>query len=256
MDPLSFATELAQKVGNDLRDNFWMQNFASRLKADFSLVTTADLHADQKITNAIKENFPEDGILSEESAQILDQSDRAIWVIDPLDGTANFASGVPLWGVLIARLVNGWPDLGVIYFPVTGELYTARKEEGAFRNGKAISSLINPPISYFTCCSKTYKNYIVRVPNKTRIYGSVAFHLMLVATGSAILDLEVAPKIWDIAAGWIIVHEAGGEIKLLAGKPPFPVSSGVNYDEYNFSTLAGASSELLIQADTWIKPRG
>ncbi len=91
----------------------------ARLKGDRSVVTEADLAADRLISASIHGEYPGDAFLSEELQPSISGEDvDAIWVIDPLDGTTNFSLGLPIWGVSIARLVGGWPDIGVLYFPI------------------------------------------------------------------------------------------------------------------------------------------
>jgi myo-inositol-1(or 4)-monophosphatase len=90
------------------------------------------------------------------------------------------------------------------------------------------------------------------VPYKTRISGSVAFNLAAVARGGAAISLEVAPKIWDVAAAWVIVEESGTLIEIFAGDSPFPIRQGIDYELLQFSTLAAMNQNELEKAKRWI----
>ena len=137
-EPLSFAIQLAQEVGKLLFGYFQSDELHAELKSDRSVVTQADLEADRVIKLAIRRGYPDDFLLSEEvqpgEAGLEIPPDRAVWIIDPLDGTTNFSLGLHYWGVLLARLVNGWPELAVLYFPAVNELYTAQRGRGACLN--------------------------------------------------------------------------------------------------------------------------
>ncbi len=105
---------------------------------------------------------------------------------------------------------------------------------------------------FFSCCSQTHRTYKIEVPYKTRISGSVAFNLASVARGGAAISLEIRPKIWDVAAAWVIVEEAGALIEIFAGKSPFPVRRGIDYNKFQFSTLAAINHKELEKAKRWI----
>ena len=244
---LSFTIELAQAAGQRLLDYYRPAGITATLKADRTVVTEADLAADQLLREAIRAAFPEDGILSEEAGTTCPAGKRAVWVIDPLDGTTNFSLGLQHWGVSIARLVEGIPTLGVLYFPLLDELFSASRGNGAFLNARRLQvAPPNPaqPTSFFSCCSRTLRNYEVTLRYKTRILGSAAYGLATVARGSAVLAFEATPKIWDFAASWTIVREAGGVIAPLRGESPFPLVPGDDYEGRSFPILAAATPEL------------
>ena len=271
-DTLIFATSLARQVGALLMEYYQAPGLKASLKRDHSLVTEADLAADLLISESIHKQFPDELILSEEgqvtslqhaSKPMVDSSwsERYMpvtWIVDPLDGTTNFSLGMHFWGVLLTRLVSGWPEMTVLYFPLIGELYTAKLDGGAFLNDQPIH--VQPPIperplSFFACCSRTYRLYSVRVPYKTRILGSASYTFCCVARGAAVLGFEATPKIWDIAGPWLLINEAGGVIQTLDGNLPFPLSKGVSYASLDFPTLAAATSELISKARQQIQPK-
>ena len=249
--PLTITAEIANKTGELLLDHFNLMGTPADLKPDRTVVTEADLAADKLITEAINTAFPQDDILSEEGNTTVDQLDRPIWVIDPLDGTTNFSLGLQIWGVSIARLVNGIPKTASLYFPALNELYTAEHGQGAFLNGDPIQVKTpekNQPTPFFTCCSRTLRNYTVDIPYKTRILGSAAYDLCLTARGAAIMGFQATPKIWDLAAGWLLIQEAGGITEVLGGPAPFPLKPQTDYEKLSFSTIMAADRKLVTQA--------
>jgi myo-inositol-1(or 4)-monophosphatase len=249
--PLDFAIQLAHQAGELLLEHL-DQATISRTKADHSIVTDADLAADRMITREIRENYPDDLILSEElQPQLSGDPSSRLWVIDPLDGTTNYSLGLPLWGISIARLQGGQPELGVLYFPKLNELYSSYRGEGAYYNEAPLQvkpPSPNQPATFFSCCSRTYRNYEIRIRYKPRILGSAAYSLCNVANGRALVAFEATPKIWDLAAAWLLVNEAGGEIDTHHGPQPFPVQAGIDYSQASFPTLAASNRELVNDA--------
>jgi myo-inositol-1(or 4)-monophosphatase len=226
------------------------------------VVTEADIRANQMITYALRKKFPNDWLLSEELDSdyntIEGKEPLAIWVADPLDGTTNYSLGLHYWGISLAHVVDGFPDCGVLYFPLLDELYSVQRGQGAMLNGKLIQSQLptkNRSLSFFACCSRTYRRYDVSVPYKTRILGSAAYTFCSVARGIAVVGFEATPKIWDIAAVWLLVQEAGSVIDTLGKCSPFPLLSGLDYANQSFPTLAAATSDLWIQSRQQIKPK-
>jgi myo-inositol-1(or 4)-monophosphatase len=263
MNDLNFAVQLARHTGQLLMKYFNPQGSNTELKADQSVVTEADLAADELITRAIGEQYPHDGLISEElhphhQPSTSSKSDR-VWVVDPLDGTTNFSLGLPIWGVSIARLVAGWPEMGVLYFPMFDELYIARRGSGANLNGKPLQV---PPAdkdnqtSFFSSCSRTYRLYDVGIRFKPRILGSAAYSFCAVSRGVAILGFEATPKIWDIAGGWLLVNEAQGCVETLDNaQQPFPLIPDMDYRTIIFPTVIAASHQLLQLARKQLKPK-
>ena len=256
---LKFATQLARISGELLTKYFRNRKILANIKPDHSIVTEADLAVDQLITQSIEGKYPQDNILSEELHTQLDgNGDSATWVVDPLDGTTNFSLGLPFWGVSIARIVDGMPEIAVLYFPLLEELYTARRGDGALMNGQPIQ--VKPPIpdhpaAFFSCCGRTHRRYHVTVPYKPRILGSAAYGFSAVARGITVLGFEATPKIWDIAGTWLLVSEAGGVIAPHHGDAPLPLKPGIDYTDKSFPTLAAATPDLLTKAREQIQPK-
>lgn len=259
---LVFGIQLAQQVGELLLSYFQSDELQAWLKSDHSVVTQADLEADQAIRTAIRQQYPDDYLLSEEmqtdepGPQLT--ASRTVWIIDPLDGTTNFSLGLHYWGVLLARLVDGWPEQAVMYFPAIHELYYAQRNQGAYLNHEPLQvkpAAANRPRTFFACCSRTQRHYQVSVPYKTRILGCAAYTLCTVARSSAILGFESTASIWDLAAPWLVVCEAGGTVETLDGSHLFPLVPETNYSSQSYPILAAANPEIAKRAHQQILPR-
>jgi myo-inositol-1(or 4)-monophosphatase len=255
---LEFAAELARKTGQLLLGLFSYSGSQTSRKKDLSVVTEADLQADRMVREAILETYPDDGILTEELQTIYPSGKRKVWVVDPLDGTTNFSLGLPIWGVSIAQLIDGWPEIAALYFPPLNEMYTAQKGKGAcFNEGRLLTS---PPdkknqSTFFACCSRTHHRYNVKVPYKPRILGSAAFNICCIARGMAVLSFEAVPKLWDLAGASLVALEAGAVMEPLEGPAPFPPIPGVDYAETSFPTLTAPTQEYIVKGREYIKPR-
>jgi myo-inositol-1(or 4)-monophosphatase len=262
-DRIDFSVQLARRVGELSCRYYHRLDITTALKDDHSIVTEADIIIDEQIGAAIQERYPGDLLLSEESSTSQIGGAGTIitqptWIIDPIDGTTNFAIGVPIWGILITYLEQGWPLMTVMYFPLLDELYTAVKGQGAYLNHQPIQAT-NPfprqPLAFFACCSRTHRDYQVSIPYKTRLLGSAAYNFCLAARGAALIAFEATPKIWDIAGAWLLVGEAGGVIEPFDGALPFPLRSGVAYHRQVYPTLAAITPELMSKGRQWIRPR-
>jgi myo-inositol-1(or 4)-monophosphatase len=258
MNKLEFTTQLVKETGDLLLGYYQRFGIQSQFKSDRTVVTEADLAADQLLRDRISAAYPEDGILSEEAGTIYPTDKSQVWIIDPLDGTTNFSLGLHHWGISIAHLVDGSPDFGVLYFPLLDELFSASKGGGAYLNGRQLKvkpTSPSQPISFFSCCSRAYRYYDMDIQYKTRILGSAAYGLTTVARGNAILAFEVTPKVWDFSASWLITEEAGGLMANLDGHNPFPLTPGIDYESKSYPLLAAATPELLKEGKTKIRKR-
>jgi myo-inositol-1(or 4)-monophosphatase len=258
-DPLLFAIDLSYQVGEILRGYFNKNDISTYWKSDHTLVTEADIAADKFIIETIHDKFPDDCVLSEETNPISpDEISNPIWIVDPLDGTTNFSMGIQHWGVLITLVKNGRPVITVNYFPVIGELYTAQIDEGAFLNNKRI--YVEAPendkkLSFFSCCSRTFRHYQVNIPYKIRIFGCASYSMCSVARGISKISFEARAKVWDIAGAWLLVKEAGGAIDVLEGGLPFPLFPEVDYNQRNFPVVSAPNQELIRKAKMQILPK-
>ncbi|MFN2376788.1 MAG: inositol monophosphatase [Candidatus Binatia bacterium] len=255
------AASIAARAGALLLRWFCDEALSSEWKQDYSIVTEADVEADHLITSQLTAHFPDDAILSEElapSSTAASHRAHRTWVVDPLDGTTNFSLGIQHWGVSIARCDQKGPDVGVLFFPALGETYVASRGGGATMNGlpiqvRAPSSAL--PQGMMACCSRTLRFYHVNLPVKVRVFGSAAYTLACVARGSAAIGMETRPRLWDLAAGWCLVEEAGGVIETLDGSRPFPMVADRAYADRSFPVLAAASRALLAEAREHVEAR-
>jgi myo-inositol-1(or 4)-monophosphatase len=260
MNPeLTFTIQLARRASLLLRSYYSNRGLAAQRKADNTVVTAADLAADHLITDAIRAAYPHDAILSEEQHTALAGPTRPTWVIDPLDGTTNFSLGFPTWGVSIARLVEGQPALGVIDFPLLGECYSALRGHGAWLNDAPLriptADESDQRVHAFACCARTHKRYHVSVPYKFRILGSAAYNLCSVARGAALASFDSVAKLWDVAAAWLIVEEAGGAVSKLDGTTPFPAQPGNDYLALPYAVVGAATPQILAQTRQQLQPK-
>lgn len=258
-DALLFSVDLARQTGGLLLEYFRKIDLEIKLKADRSILTEADLAADELLAQAIREEYPNDFLLSEEACTSLPETgiQSPIWIVDPLDGTTNFSLGLHIWGTLITRVIGGYPQTAVMYFPLIHEIYTAQQGKGAFFNDRLIhnSTGNDKPLSFFACCSRTHRRYNITIPYKTRILGSAAYTFCMVARGAAAIGFEVTTKIWDIAAPYLVLNESGVPVEPYEGDQPFPVHTGISYEQQNFPLIAARSEKMLNQARHWIQPK-
>jgi myo-inositol-1(or 4)-monophosphatase len=244
---LKFAEDLAIQTGELLTTFFQLEGVDAEVKSDRTVVTEADLSADHFVRESIQAAYPNDEVLTEETNSKGIDPGKPLWVIDPLDGTTNFALGLHIWGVSIARIVDGFPETAALYFPLLEELYSAQKGSGAFLNHKPLTVQPlrpNMPTAFFACSSKSLRNYQLNVRYKFRMLGAAAYDFCLVARGGAIAGFHSVAKIWDIAAGWLVVEEAGGVAQLHPSGSPFPYFADHYPHETSFPTFVAADEEI------------
>lgn len=250
---LNFAKTTTDRVGRQLMADFG-QVQASQ-KADGSLVTRSDNWADETIRDAIASHFPSHGILSEEGQHEFPDTEWC-WIIDPLDGTTNFARGIPLWGISLGLLYQGTPVFGYVHFPPIGQTFhgfwegksgLADVENSAFLNGHPIHSSADSPSHnhFFNLCSRSAALLQQSLPCKIRMMGVASYNFLMIASGVALGGVEATPKIWDIAGAWVIVQAAGGVWVPLDGKTIFPLKLGENYGSRALPTLVASKPELV-----------
>ena len=224
-----FAVNLAHKAGALLKEKF-NQKHEINYKGDINLVTEADKMSEDLIIAAIIQKFPDHGILSEESPAITGAG-KLRWIIDPLDGTTNYAHGYPVFCVSIALENEGTTVLGVIYDPMREDMFVAIRGEGAYLNDKKIKvssvrdisrSLLATGFPYDIRESKNnnldYFNSMAVKVQAIRRAGAAALDLAYLAAGRFDGFWELKLKPWDTAAGCLMVTEAGGVISDIEGK--------------------------------------
>ena len=243
-----FAVDLARKAGALLKEQF-NQKHEINYKGDINLVTEADKMSEDLIIAALSRKFPDHGILSEESPMITGAG-KLRWIIDPLDGTTNYAHGYPIFCVSIALENEGEIILGVVYDPMRDEIFVAERGEGAYLNDKKLT------VSHIDNISKsllaTGFPYDIRESKENNLdyFNSMAINVQAIRrAGAAALDLaylaagrfdgfwELKLKPWDTAAGCLMVEEAGGVISDIAGKkwhlqsPSLLASNGLIHEQ-------------------------
>jgi myo-inositol-1(or 4)-monophosphatase len=231
MNPyLSFATAIARKTGLLLKSKLH-DHHTIDFKGEIDIVTEADRMSEAMILSAIHKQYPGHDVLSEESAATRNGSSFR-WIIDPLDGTTNYAHGYPVFCVSIALEREGEICLGVVFNPMLDEMFAAEKGEGAFLNDRRLSvstttilshGLLATGFPYDIRESKDNNiNYFVEMARKARAIrraGSAALDLAYVAAGrfDGFWELKLSP--WDTAAACLLVREAGGLVTDLFGAP-------------------------------------
>jgi histidinol-phosphatase len=223
-DDLAFAHELADLAG-EIGLGFFHGSFEVTIKPDRTPVTEADLAIEAALRDAVEERFPGDSVLGEEGG--LQGKGRRRWIVDPIDGTKNFADGVQIWSNLIALAVDEEPVVGVVNLPALGERYEASRGGGARLNGDPIhvSRADRVPRSFVVYAgmedwlSGPYAagvQDLVSAARRNRGFGDAWGHC-LVARGSADVMVELELATWDFAALQVIVDEAGGRISRFDG---------------------------------------
>ncbi|PVV08399.1 MAG: inositol monophosphatase [gamma proteobacterium symbiont of Ctena orbiculata] len=230
MNPmLTIAVRAAREAGRIITRNF---NRIDRLtisdKGNNDFVSEVDRNAEAVIINLLREKYPNHAILAEESGK--QGSDDHIWIIDPLDGTTNFLHGFPQFAVSIALRVKGRLEVGVVYDPVSEEMYTACRGEGAQLNDKKIrvsgrkglyGALLGTGLPYrdfrFTENYMGMLKGLIKESAGVRRPGSAALDFAYVAAGRMDGFWELGLREWDFAAGALLVREAGGLVTDIGG---------------------------------------
>jgi len=193
-------------------------------QADRTVVTKADIEADQILQNRLRKEFPDYGWLSEETEDDETRFNRdRVWIVDPMDGTREFVMKVPEFVVSVALVEKGQIILGVIYNPCTGELYEAVRHEGTKLNGKGscCDHKLDGKPKVEVSRSDIEKDRFIGYEPYLDLHpcGSIAYKLARLAVGKVDSTLSVTPKNeWDIAAGVLLVTEGGGRVTNLAGQ--------------------------------------
>jgi myo-inositol-1(or 4)-monophosphatase len=226
---LEVAKAAAVRAGNILRDRI-SESREVAYKGEINLVTEMDRLSERIVVETILETFPDHGILAEEEAQIKNSS-GFLWIIDPLDGTTNYAHRYPSFSVSIGLERSGDVIVGVVYDPMRDELFSAARGQGAFLNGNPIAvsrtdvlirSLLATGFPYDRAVNKennlNYFNALIMASQEIRRSGSASLDLCALAAGrlDGYWELKLHP--WDVAAGSLIVQEAGGELTDFSGK--------------------------------------
>ena len=217
-----FAVEVIREAGREAMA-FYGKGRRDQ-KFDEDLVTEAELHLIGFFHERLRRHFPEHEVFGDAPPRkdYVHGHKGYLWVYDALDGVANFQAGIPLWGTSLALFENFWPVLGLFLMPVTGDLFYAEPDGGAFLNdvpiGISYSGEINNESLLFTY-SRMHDHFRSNFPGKIRNLGCTAAHISYVAMGRAEGALMRSVSYQDLAAAQIILQASGGSIRFLDGKP-------------------------------------
>jgi len=263
MIPVFASTTLqtALKKGGDvLMDHLGRTHTTTVKESISSVVTEADLAAERAILEVL-DGAPEAFNVITEESEYMDRHSEYTWVVDPLDGTSNFAAGLPWFGVIIALFKGDSPVLGGMYLPVDQQLYLAEAGEGATRNGETLRVTPSEDLSEHLV---VYSFDFHEDPEKTRTEMEVMANLSrevrniratnslvdycYVADGRLGAALNQATKIWDIAAAWLIIREGGGTVTDIHGQEiEFDLSAGAVNDNYTILASGAGLHESILK---------
>lgn len=227
-DLLEFAVHLAFESGR-IQKKYFEKKLSIGYKGEINLVTNVDLECENRIIELVRLNFPDDEVISEEKTNLFEKGKNR-WIVDPLDGTTNYAHGYPFFCTSIGYEEGGRITLGLVYNPITEELFWARQGEGAYFNGNPLKvsttnvlkqALLVTGFPYDVATNPNnnlnhWAAFIMRA-QALRRDGSAGLNLSYVAAGrfDGFWELKLSP--WDMAAGVLIVREAGGTVTSLSG---------------------------------------
>ncbi|MDQ7016264.1 MAG: inositol monophosphatase family protein [Gammaproteobacteria bacterium] len=227
-------TLLRDAAATELMPRF--RHMERQFKTDGSIVTEADHACQEKLTRALQQQWPEIALLGEEMSKtqqqsVMDNSQNGLWVLDPLDGTSNFAAGIPCFSISLALLIDHQVQLGLIYDPIRKECFSAIAGEGAWLNGEPLNATEQTLLPLNQCMAQIdFK----RLPqslaaqmashppySSQRSFGSGALDWCWLAAGRVQVYLHGKQKLWDYSAGQLILTEAGGQSCTLEGEAVF-----------------------------------
>ena len=252
MTVFEFTLNIAREAGQLIHNERNSAELTHEYKKGIELVTNADLMADNLIVSAIKQQYPDDFILSEESSPELKNVQNLqapVWIIDPIDGTVNFAHGHNQSAVSIAYVSDGQIQHGVVFNPFTDEMFSAEKGKGAFLNGVAISVAQETELSRCLIATGfpydkstiepmlTRVNAVLRHCADIRRLGSAALDICFVAAGRLDGYYE-SLNLWDFAAAQLIAKEAGAQYGHFS-----PVPAGID-PQFHDNDILVANSHL------------
>jgi len=232
---LETAIEAARQVGKILLEEFG-RSHEIRNKGLRDIVTETDLAAQAKAIEIIRSQYPDHDIWAEEVSQTPDGASDYCWIVDPLDGTTNYARGFPCFSVSLALSHRGKLILGVVYDPLRNQLFRAQRGQGAYLNDDQIhvgaaEKLMDAVVGLDWAREQELRSQMAQLVAEIapgvwtlRSMGSAALALCSVAAGWTDAYFHLSLKPWDVAAGSVIIQEAGGAVSDLAGLPWRPSS--------------------------------
>jgi myo-inositol-1(or 4)-monophosphatase len=243
-----------QEAGKILMENFGKISEYTVKESQSSIVTKADIESEKKIIEIILGKFPNHNTLGEETGY-QNRNSAFTWVIDPLDGTSNFAAGIPWFGVIICVLKNDIPFMARCFLPVQNEIYSAEKGKGAFRNGEKITVSNETKLkNILAAYSLDYSDEPGKTEREAKLIQHLVSEIRNLRSTNCLIDLcytadgklgaciNQTTKIWDIAAPVLIIEEEGGIVTDIQGNYYDFSLNAVNYDR-NF-TIVGSNKIL------------
>ena len=228
---LDWLQNLAREAGRIALQHFGRTT--STIKPDKTIVTEADKVIEAFLVEQLSQQYPDDGVLGEEGTSTRREAKRQ-WVLDPIDGTAVFAAGFPSWCISIGMLDDGIPLAGVVYLPVSDDMFAVDLTGPATLNGEAIQ--VAPPEPFdnnsgMLCSGDIHSMWEIDFPGKVRAFGSLAAHICYVANGSSVASINTYSSLWDVAAALPILERAGGTTTLLDGSP-LPIAAALDGSKF------------------------
>ena len=245
--------QLLDRVSDRQRQDFG--NIVSDIKSDGTLITSCDRWSDEALVNGLSALAPGEFTLSEEGEKVCPSS-SAFWVVDPLDGTTNFAAGIPYWAISVARFVDGRPTEAFLEIPSLRQRIVAIRGLGVWRNGKSLSpdTRLQAGSACVSLCSRAIRVLQRRhqdpFPGKIRLLGVASLNLVSVAMGQTVAALEATPKIWDLAAAWLVLSELGCALQWL-DHDPAELTPGQDLSDVSFPVIAASSLAELERLRPW-----
>lgn len=193
------------------------------IKADRTPVTVVDKEIEEFLSNRIAQHYPGHGILAEEGS--FRSGSEFTWIIDPIDGTRAFASGLPIWGISVGVFHQAEPYAGVFYMPATRDLYWGTQEYAFYNRQKLVPGStvdLNSPLAFIAVPSSVHRYFKVSFP-RLRSFGSTTAHLAYVAQGVATAALARRIRIWDVAAVLPLLKISQTRLIYLSGKAFHPI---------------------------------
>lgn len=242
---LQFLENLLRASGRVLMEGFGSLADYTVKESQSSIVTEYDIKTEDTIRNLIKKRYPSHNLIGEENG-FEDKGSEFTWIIDPLDGTSNFAAALPWFGVLIALLQGDQPILSGAYLPVSDELYLAEIGKGAFKNGEKISVSSESDLKNILCCySIDFSEDPEKTGHEVQIIKSLVRNCRNIRSTNCLVDhcytadgrfgaaMNQTMKVWDIAAPYLILKEAEGAISDFQGNElQFTISDKLLHQNY------------------------
>ena len=249
-----FLEDVLRAAGDILINGYGKITQISGKHDQSNIVTESDFKSEEAIRSLVKSNYPDHNILGEENG-FENQNSRYTWIIDPLDGTSNYAAQIPWFGVLVALLKDDSPILAGAYLPISDEMYLAEKGLGATKNGRPIHVSTERKLKNLLCCySLDFSEEIIKTEKEVQIIKRLVqrcrnlrstnslVDFCMVADGRLGAAINQTMKIWDIAAPQLILEEAGAKVTDINGKP-IRYNPSDHSDTENFTAIA-ASPEI------------